>query len=120
MGWIGDALNTIVGMHEIRGKLWIRNGNTIRSLVQIYRSAKFCSHTFDLDFHSLQTSFAKMSSSGESQLMIVLLGTRCRIMELLSLRDIQADSLLVKASNRMFPEKATHMIEVGFQIDFSF
>ena len=111
MGWIGDALNTIVGMHEIRGKLWIRNGNTVRSLVQIYRSPKFCSHTFDLDFHSLQASFAQMSASGEAQLMLVLLGTRCRIMEVLSLRDIESDSLLVKPSNRMFPEKSTHMIE---------
>ena len=89
LGLVADSINTIVAMHEIRGKLWIRNGHNIRYLVSIYRAAKFCSHTFDMDMHSLQLAF---SYSGNRQMilsldsMIILLGSYKRISSLMSLQ----------------------------------
>lgn len=91
LGLAADAINTIVAMHEVRGKLWVRNGHNIRYLVSIYRAAKFCSHTFDMDMHSLQLAFSfcgKNADFPDFDTMLVLLGSRCRVMELLSLRDL--------------------------------
>ena len=49
-GFLLDAFHTVVGMHEVRAKLWIRNGDNTRSLVHCYRAATFCGTTFDAVF----------------------------------------------------------------------
>ena len=49
-------------MHEIRAGLWVRNGQTIRHLVNFYRSPRFAGQTFDLDLHGLQVAFARRCS----------------------------------------------------------
>ena len=60
---IWDGLNTITRMHEIRAGLWVRNGQTIRHLVNFYRSPRFAGQTFDLDLHGLQVAFARRCTS---------------------------------------------------------
>ena len=66
-GLVSDALNTIAGMHEIRAKLWLRNGQNVRFLVNVYRSAKFCRHGFTGNVH--MCNWYKV---------IMMLGAKCR------------------------------------------
>ena len=67
-----DALHTIVGMHEIRAKLWVRNGDNARSLVHVYRTAQFCGTTFDLDHHLVQFRIRNRLTASNNHNSLVL------------------------------------------------
>lgn len=56
--FLNTAQHTICGMHEVRARVWVRNGDNTRSLVHVYRSASFSGTTFDLDLHLVQLVWA--------------------------------------------------------------
>ena len=58
---------------ENRAGLWARNGQTIKLLVNFYRSSRFAGQTFDLDLHGLQVAFSKLAESGDQRRVIELL-----------------------------------------------
>lgn len=94
-------------MHEIRAKLWVRNGDNARSLVHVYRAAQFCGTTFDLDHHLIQLAWSHQSPKS----ILTRLLRRTRILPLITLRNIKADF-----DPHMDEEKTAAMMEAALTI----
>ncbi|CAG5089665.1 Oidioi.mRNA.OKI2018_I69.PAR.g12296.t1.cds [Oikopleura dioica] len=82
--FLHTAQHTIAGMHEVRARVWVRNGDNTRSLVHVYRSASFSGTTFDLDLHLVQLVWAYLPPN----LLVQQLFERLRVWKMIKSDEI--------------------------------